>query len=192
MKYSSFCNEGCIDLNSSTLLRAPASAREEKKSKKSERHCADPFLYLINTEHLYWLLIRDPCVTLVSLETILRKSEYLHWGEISGSNWWRRYSLLRCFMVNLNCLMRRLLLLWGTNSVKKQKQKALQPCECRHILLISLAIASPWDNLMHLLGACSVQDWRAYAEVIHLWTNSLFGTLLAGYAYTYTATVTSR
>lgn len=54
MKYSSFCNEGCIDLNSSTLLKAPASARGGRKSSKNERYFADHlFLYFISIEHLY-------------------------------------------------------------------------------------------------------------------------------------------
>lgn len=39
MKYSSFCNEGCIDLNSRALLKDPASANA--KSIKNERYSTD-------------------------------------------------------------------------------------------------------------------------------------------------------
>ena len=38
MKYSSFCNEGCIDLNSSTLLKAPALATEEEEEEEEEKN----------------------------------------------------------------------------------------------------------------------------------------------------------
>lgn len=52
MKYSSFCNEGCIDLNSSTLLKASASA-SEKTAERTKGILRIIFLYFISTEHLY-------------------------------------------------------------------------------------------------------------------------------------------
>lgn len=56
MKNSSFCNEGCIDLNSSTLLKAAASAGGGKKRKQAGRMkgiLQIIVFYFISTEHLY-------------------------------------------------------------------------------------------------------------------------------------------